>query len=86
MSKTIKFANFPKLRTGEGCDGANIDVDGVSVGWIERDVYWKDRYASLRGVTSEVLGYTVILFADEIDRTFPTLAEARAFVRDHFGA
>jgi hypothetical protein len=80
----ISFGRFPRLRYGEGCDGADITVDGKNVGWIEREVYWEEKYRALRGVKPVITGYTVILSGEDIDRTFDTLADARDFVRRRF--
>jgi hypothetical protein len=86
-AKTVSFATFPKLRTGDDCDGAIITVDGNRAGYVQRVVEWRDVGGVCVTRKPTITGYRVVMFgehATEEEPEFSTLAAARSFVRALF--
>ena len=80
MTKT-RFAKFPKLTNGNECDGSDVTRGTERVGTIYREIEWTRNAGMSERYTAKITGYRAERFADETEKTFATLAEARAWFR-----
>lgn len=82
----LRFGKFPRLVSGENDAGKPIEVDGKVVGYIVREVAWRDVGTVRARYAGTVTGYRVELWSTETETTYPTLGAAQDAVRAHYNS